>query len=68
MVEHHGIAPCTPARKAGVYLSTPMLEKMKSPAEPQLEERRLESRVRVALTCAVLQTAAWLLGQRDILN
>ena len=27
---------------------------------------KLESRVRVALTLAVLQTAAWLLGQRDI--
>ena len=26
MVEHHGIAPCIPAWKAGVYLSTPMLE------------------------------------------
>jgi len=27
MVEHHGIAPCIPAWKAGVYLSTPMLDK-----------------------------------------
>lgn len=27
MVEHHGIAPCIPAWKAGVYLSTPMLVK-----------------------------------------
>ncbi len=25
MVEHQGIAPCIPAWKAGVYLSTPML-------------------------------------------
>ena len=38
MVEHQGIAPCIPVWKTGVYLSTPMLEKM-------------ESRVRVALTC-----------------
>jgi hypothetical protein len=27
LVEHQGIAPCNPAWKAGVYLSTPMLEK-----------------------------------------
>ena len=27
MVEHQGIAPCTPAWKAGMYLSTLMLEK-----------------------------------------
>ena len=46
MVEHQGIAPCIPVWKTGVYLSTPMLEKM-------------ESRVGVAPTCAVLQTAAW---------
>src|SRR5215467_11946724 len=26
MVEHQGIAPCIPAWKAGVYLSTPMLK------------------------------------------
>ena len=46
LVEHQGIAPCIPAWKAGVYLSTPMLGKM-------------ESRKGVAPFCAVLQTAAW---------
>ena len=46
MVEHQGIAPCIPVWKTGVYLSTPMLEKM-------------ECRARVALAWAVLQTAAW---------
>ena len=45
LVEHLGIAPSIPVWKTGVYLSTPMLEK-------------LESRVRFALTFAVLQTAA----------
>src|ERR1035437_765738 len=46
MVEYQGIAPCIPVWKTGVYLSTPMLGEM-------------ESRVSIALTCAVLQTAAW---------
>ena len=45
MVEHQGIAPCNPAWKAGVYLSTPMLEEM-------------ESRTGIAPVFAVLQTAA----------
>ncbi len=45
MVEHQGIAPCNPAWKAGVYLSTPMLEEM-------------ESRTGIAPVSAVLQTAA----------
>jgi hypothetical protein len=45
MVEHQGIAPRNPAWKAGVYLSTPMLEKM-------------ESRTGIAPVSAVLQTAA----------
>jgi hypothetical protein len=45
MVEHRGIAPRNPAWKAGVYLSTPMLEEM-------------ESRTRIALVSAALQTAA----------
>jgi hypothetical protein len=46
MVEHQGIAPCIPAWKAGVYLSTPMLE------------MKLESRKGIAPFFAVLQTAA----------
>jgi hypothetical protein len=45
LVEHQGIAPCNPAWKAGVYLSTPMLEEM-------------ESRTGIAPVSAVLQTAA----------
>src|SRR6266566_8071531 len=45
MVEHQGIAPCIPVWKTGVYLSTPMLEKM-------------ESRAGIAPASAVLQTAA----------
>jgi hypothetical protein len=45
MAEHRGIAPRNPAWKAGVYLSTPMLEEM-------------ESRTGVAPVSAVLQTAA----------
>ena len=48
LVEDQGIAPCIPVWKTGVYLSTPMLV-----------ENEMESRVRVALTCAVLQTGAW---------
>ena len=46
MVEHRDIAPRIPAWKAGVYLSTPMLE------------MKLESRKRVARFYTVLQTAA----------
>jgi hypothetical protein len=45
MVEHQGIAPCNPAWKAGVYLSTPMLEEM-------------ESRAGIAPAFAALQAAA----------
>jgi hypothetical protein len=45
VVEHQGIAPCIPVWKTGVYLSTPMLEK-------------LESRAGIAPAFAVLQTAA----------
>jgi hypothetical protein len=44
LVEHQGIAPCIPVWKTGVYLSTPMLEKM-------------ESRAGIAPASAVLQTA-----------
>ena len=33
MVEHQGIAPCIPVWKTGVYLSTPMLEKLESRVE-----------------------------------
>jgi hypothetical protein len=50
--EHQGIAPCIPVWKTGVYLSTPMLEKM-------------ESRAGVAPAYAALQAATGLLGQRD---
>src|ERR1022692_4970445 len=32
MVEHQGIAPCIPVWKTGVYLSTPMLEKIGVPS------------------------------------
>jgi hypothetical protein len=46
MVEHLGIAPSIPTWKAGVYLSTPMLE------------TKLESRKGIAPLFAVLQTAA----------
>jgi hypothetical protein len=46
MVEHQGIAPCIQVWKTGVYLSTPMLEKM-------------ESREGVAPACVVLRTTAW---------
>ena len=46
LVEHPDIAPCIPAWKAGVYLSTPMLE------------MKLESRKGIAPFFAVLQTAA----------
>ena len=46
LAEHRGIAPCIPAWKAGVYLSTPMLE------------MKLESRKGIAPFFAVLQTAA----------
>ena len=49
---HVGSAPTIPVWKTGVYLSTLMPDEM-------------ESRAGVAPTYAVLQTAAWLLGQRD---
>ena len=54
MVEHQGIAPCIPVWKTGVYLSTPMLEKLES---------RVESHHR-----AFCRPLPGLLGQRDILK
>ncbi len=45
LVEHQGIAPCIPAWKAGVCLSTPMLGE-------------LESRAGIAPAFAALQAAA----------
>src|SRR5262249_9565291 len=39
LVEHQGIAPCIPAWKAGVYLSTPMLDGKGLPSRsPQANE------------------------------
>ena len=45
MVEHQGIAPCIPVWKTGVYLSTPMLEKIGLPtvARHNEEGARLRS-------------------------
>jgi len=39
MVEHQGIAPCIPVWKTGVYLSTPMLEKIGVPCESRTHLR-----------------------------
>jgi hypothetical protein len=36
LVEHQGSAPCIPVWKTGVYLSTPMLEKVGLPTEAWL--------------------------------
>jgi len=57
MVEHQGIAPCIPVWK--------VLADGHQRVSLNTYAREMESRVRVALTCEVLRTTAWLLGQRD---